>query len=207
MEILKKLHQQGLCALSEGELLGLLLGGHPEFGQGLACRNSLKELARMGYSDLMACKGMTPSRAGRILVAFELGRRKNRYTQQRIKITSSEVAADYMGPNLEDKNQEEFWVLYLNRNNEVMARVRHFVGGVSSTIIDPRLIFKEAINRLASGLILLHNHPSGNLTPSRADLEATQKLVEGGKLFDIHVLDHIILSDRDYYSMLDNDLM
>ena len=210
----EKMIQRGVSALTNSELLAILLssGTRDQSALDLARTilqelDGLPQLARASVAELKHFKGIGQAKALLLVAAFELGRRKNIQNQEPLKVTSSEVVAQYLIPLLSDLNQEVFYVLFLNRNNEIKAERMFFQGGVSSTIIDPRLVFKEAVHQLASGIILAHNHPSGNLVPSQADIESTQKLTAAGKLFDIHVLDHLILSNHGYYSFLDNDLM
>ncbi len=111
-----------------------------------------------------------------------------------------------MMPHLLDKPHEEFWILLLNRANEILRPVQISTGGVSGTVADPKLIFKQAIEHLASAMILFHNHPSGNLTPSQADKDLTRKLKDAGRLLDIPVLDHLIFTDKAYLSFADEGL-
>ena len=155
----------------------------------------------------LGLKGLSPGQKAKILVAFELGRRKHLVQNQKIKITSAETVANYISPILGDLDQEVFYVLFLNRNNEIKSEAQLFKGGVTSTIMDPKIVFREAVHRLATAIILVHNHPSGNLRPSQADKESTSKLIAAGNLFDIQVLDHVIVSSEGYFSFLDNDLM
>ena len=210
----EKMIQRGVSALTNAELLAILLSsGTKDISALDLARTILKELdglphlARASVAELTQFRGVGKAKALLIVAAFELGRRKHIRTRETVKVTSSEVVAEYLGPILSDLNQEVFYVLFLNRNNEIKAERMFFQGGVASTIIDPRIVFREAVHQLASGIILAHNHPSGNLVPSKADKESTEKLIAAGKLFDIHVLDHLILSNHGYYSFLDNDLM
>jgi DNA repair protein RadC len=119
----------------------------------------------------------------------------------------SKDAAEIFLPILSDLAHEEFWVLFLNRSNRVIDRMKLSQGGISGTVTDVRIVMKKAIECLASGLIVCHNHPSGNLNPSDSDSKITQKIKDAGNLMDIQLLDHIIISGRDYYSFADNGLM
>jgi DNA repair protein RadC len=210
----EKMLQRGIDALTDAELLAIILGsGTRDLSAiGLARMvlkqvGSMAQLARCSVAELTTIKGIGPAKAIAIVATFEMGRRKGLAPNQVLRFTSSEVVANYLIPRMADLNQEVFYVLFLNRNNEVKAEKPFFRGGVSATVIDARLIFREAINQLASGLIFSHNHPSGNLTPSRADIDITRKLSQAGKLFDIKVLDHIIVSHRGYYSFADEGMM
>ena len=151
--------------------------------------------------------GIGPHKAMLLVSSFELSRRKAQEDSWPQKLTSSETVANYMIPKLADFTQEVFIALFLNRNNAILAEETLFTGGISGTVVDTRIIFKRAICHLASALILVHNHPSGNLTPSQADIEVTQKVSKAGKLFDIHVLDHVIVSKKGYYSFADHAML
>lgn len=210
----EKMLQRGIDALTDAELLAIILGsGTRELSAiGLARQvlqevGSLVQVARCSVNELTRIKGIGPAKAIAIVSAFEMGRRKGLAPDEVIKFTSSEKVANYLIPRLADLQQEVFYVLFLNRNNEVKAEKPIHRGGVSATIVDPKLIFREAINQLASALILAHNHPSGNLRPSQADISITHKLARAGQLFDIKVLDHIIVSHRGYFSFADEGIM
>ena len=143
-----------------------------------------------------------------IAAALELGRRRQTMdVRKKIKITQSRLAYEAIAPLLLDKTHEEFWVLFLNRSNVVVERSQISTGGVSGTLVDPKIIFQKALSCLASGMILCHNHPSGQLKPSQADLDLTQKIKQGGQLLDIQVLDHLIVGQHDYLSMADEGLI
>ncbi len=144
------------------------------------------------------------AKAVTIAAAMELGkRRREEKAAEKKKITDSEDVHDHMYGNLADLPHEEFWILMLDRANQVIGKSLVSRGGVNGTIADPRLIFKQAVERLASSLVLCHNHPSGNLQPSKADRDLTQKLKKAGEVLDIPVLDHLILAGAGYYSFAD----
>ena len=210
----EKLMQRGIGALNDAELIAILLGsGSREQSAIDLARHLLKEtgglagLARSSFKALTRFNGIGPAKAISVVSAFELGRRKEYAHPERIKVTQSGIAARYLQPKLADEEREVFYLLFLNRNNEITGEQRIFTGGISATVIDPKLIFREAMLHLASGLIVAHNHPSGNLTPSRADLNITRKLREAGKLIDMPVLDHLIISHRGFYSFADEGQM
>ena len=210
----EKLLQRGVEALTNIELIALLLatGTRQRTATDLArevleASGGLQQLARISVSELMNIRGIGRAKALTLVAAFELGRRKDVIQDVDIRLSSSEVVAQYLLPRLRDKEQEVFYVLFLNRNNTLKAEKEFFRGGVSATVIDTRLIFKEAVHQLASALILAHNHPSGSLSPSQADIEVTRKLSEAGKIFDIQVLDHLIISTQGYYSFADHGMM
>ncbi|HEY0107991.1 MAG TPA: DNA repair protein RadC, partial [Fibrella sp.] len=170
--------------------------------------NNLHELAKRSVKDLSKFRGIGEARAISIVAALELGRRRREQAPiERHRITCSRDAYEEVRPYLMDKPHEEFWVLLLNRANEVMRPIQISAGGVSGTVADPRLIFKVGLEYLASGVILAHNHPSGNLTPSQADKDLTRKLKEAGRFLDIPVLDHLIVTDRTYLSFADEGIL
>ncbi|MDX2250465.1 MAG: DNA repair protein RadC [Bacteroidia bacterium] len=210
----EKLLQRGIEALTDAELIAILLasGTRERSAIDLAREmietvGGLPQIAQADVAELTQLKGIGKAKAITVIAAFELGRRKLLKISETPRLTHSESVAKYLSPRLADLKQEVFYVLFLNRNNEIIAEKQIFRGGVSATIIDPRIVFREAIHHLASAIILSHNHPSGNLTPSQADIEITRKLISGGKVFDIQVLDHIIVSARGYYSFADQGLL
>lgn len=210
----EKLIQRGISALTNAELLALILrtGNQRqsaiELGRNiLEAFGGLQGLARASIEDLMKIKGVGRAKAVSIASAFELGRRKALESGKLQKLNSAEAVYQYLGPQLADLDHEVFYVLFLNRNHELKAEKQLFEGGVNATVIDTRIIFREAVNQLASSLILVHNHPSGNLKPSQADRNITLKCKEAGKLFDIPVLDHVIISSRGYYSFANSGEM
>ena len=170
--------------------------------------NNLNDLARLSIKDLSKFRGIGEAKAISIIAALELGRRRKEQDRPlRARVTCSRDAYNEMIPHLIDKRHEEFWILLMNRANEILRPVQISAGGVSGTVADPKIIFKQAIEHLASSIILLHNHPSGNLTPSQPDKELTLKLKDAGKLLDIPVLDHLIFTDKAYYSFADEGIL
>jgi DNA repair protein RadC len=211
----EKLLNKGSAALSDAELIAILIGSGNrqmsavELSQ-LILReagNNLAELSKKSLHDLMHYNGIGEAKAISIVAALELGRRRKAEAKTtRPKITNSRNAYDEL-THLVDLNHEEFWVLLLNRANEVIDRLQVSSGGVSGTVADARLIFKPAIQRLASGIVLAHNHPSGNLKPSQNDVNLTRKLKTGGELLDISIVDHLIVTDAGYYSFADEGML
>lgn len=206
----EKLSKRGISALTDAELLAILLrSGTREMSaidlakELLKQSGGLEKLARASLQMLRQSKGIGDAKAMSLLAAFELARRKASLFSDKMKVSSSQVAAQYFIAKLGDQSQEIFYVLFLNRNNEIEAEKQLFVGGVSATIIDPKVVFREAILHLASGIVIAHNHPSGNLMPSNADLQITKKIQQGADFFDIRLLDHLIVSNRGYYSFAD----
>lgn len=208
----EKLLLKGKAALSDAELIAILIGSGSadETAVGLSKRilqslnNQLSDLAKLTVKDLMQFKGIGEAKAISIIAALELGRRrKDSEPEKRVKITDSQTAFDTIYPHLGDLNHEEFWVIFLNRANQVIGKQNVSKGGVSGTVVDPKVVFKMAVQFPASGIILAHNHPSGNLKPSQADHQLTRKLKEAGRALDIPVLDHLIIGDHDYFSFVD----
>ena len=212
----EKMMLKGIAALSDAELIAILINsGTAELSAVDVARkvlegvgNNLHELAKRSVKDLSKFRGIGEARAICIVAALELGRRRREQApQERHRITCSRDAYEEIRPYLMDKPHEEFWILLLNRANEVLRPVQISAGGLSGTVADPRLIFKVSLEYLASGIILTHNHPSGNLTPSQADKDLTRKLKEAGRFLDVPILDHLIVSDRTYLSFADEGLL
>lgn len=212
----EKLIQLGRHNLSDAELLAILLGTGTASKSALdlskellwANANDLSQLGKQSLHDLKEIKGIGNAKAITLLAAFELGRRrKETEVKKKTKITSSSVVFDFMAPTFIDLEHEEFHALFLDRANQVLLSKQISIGGRSGTIADGKIIFKEAIQSNASGIILCHNHPSGQLTPSDADKNLTKQLVSFGKFIDLHVLDHLIFNDNNYFSFADNSLL
>jgi len=212
----EKLLQKGRSALTDAELVAILLGSGTattsavDVAKNILAKadNSLHELARLSVKDLMKIRGIGAAKAITVVAAMELGRRRSELDQdEKPKITCSRDVFELLKPTLMDVPHEEFWVLLLNRANRVIKSVQVSQGGVSGTVADPRIIFKSALEELASGIILAHNHPSGNLTASQADIQLTRKLKDGARLLDVQVLDHLILAGQKYYSFADEGLL
>jgi DNA repair protein RadC len=173
-----------------------------------AAENNLYLLGKFTVADLIKVKGIGQAKAIAIVAALELGRRrKDLVPEVKPKINGSADAFEVLKSDLLDLPHEEFWVLLLNRANRVIRKVQISQGGVAGTVADPKIIFKSALEGLASGVILAHNHPSGNLTPSQADTTLTQKLKEGGKLLEVQILDHLIVGGHKYFSFADEGLL
>lgn len=212
----EKLMLKGKAALSEAELIAILINSGTTDLTAVdvakiilkSVNNNLNDLAKLSIKDLSTFRGIGEARAITIIAALELGRRRKEQDRpQRARVTCSRDAYNEMIPHLIDKPHEEFWILLMNRANEIMRPILISTGGVSGTVADPKLIFKQAIEHLASSMILFHNHPSGNLTPSQADKDLTKKLKEAGRLLDIPVLDHLIFTDKAYFSFADEGIL
>jgi len=212
----EKLYQKGTSSLSDAELLAILIGSGTrkksavDLGRELLSlvSNNLNTLGKLGISDLTKIHGIGQARAVTIAAALELGRRRRLADMPETpQIKCSRDVFDLVSPSLSDLPHEEFWILFLNRSNKVINRMRLSQGGISGTVTDVRLIMKKAIENLSSGIIVCHNHPSGNLSPSESDTKITGKIKEAGAIMDIQLLDHLIICDRDYYSFADNGLI
>jgi DNA repair protein RadC len=212
----EKLSLKGKNALSDAELVAILIGSGNKNESAVelskkilaSINNNLNKLGKLSINDLTQFNGIGEAKAISIIAALELGRRrKDSEIEKRLIIKSSKDAYNIIADVLSDLPHEEFWVLYLNRKNEVIKKENISKGGVSGTIADSKIIFKSAIEQLASAIILCHNHPSGNLSPSAADISLTKKLKETGIMLDTPVLDHLIIGEKDYFSFADENLM
>lgn len=212
----EKLLSKGAAALSNSELLAILIinGTRQKSAVELAQevlqsgKNNLLELGKLSVKDLMRIKGIGEAKAVSIVAALELGRRRQASASlEKPVVTSSADIATYLQTSLRDYRHEVFAVVFLNRAN----KINHFKiiseGGITGTVADPRIILKKALEEEAVSIILCHNHPSGSLRPSKADEELTYKIKEAARYFDIHVLDHLIVSDEGYYSFADEGLL
>lgn len=212
----EKMLAKGIRSLSDAELIAILIGsGNAEESAVELSRrilasvnNNLNELGKKTANDLQKFKGIGEAKAINIMAALELGRRrKESEPDEKPKVVTSSDVAHIFRPLLSDLPHEEFWFLMLNRNNLVIDKAMVSQGGLSGTIIDVRIILKTALEKLASSIVLCHNHPSGNLTPSEADKEITKKIKEAGKYMDIPVIDHLIIANDAYFSFADEGLI
>jgi len=208
----EKLSLKGRSALSDAELLGILINtgtadkSAVDLGREILAHynQSLQALAKADINELTRFHGIGEAKAITIVSAMELSRRRLAEAPERLEqIQSAADVFRIMHPHLQDLRHEEFWILLLNRANRVIKKCSISSGGITGTIADPRLIFKAAVECLASGIILVHNHPSGNTQPSEADRQLTKKLKQAGLLLDIQVLDHVIFTDHSYFSFAD----
>lgn len=206
----------GANTLAETELIAILIrsGTKTHTAVDLArevmklANNDLNDLCRLSVNDLSAIKGLGTVRAVTLVAAFELGRRrKSTPSASKPKISGSKDAVQILQPFLSDLPHEEFHILLLNRAHRVIGQRLISKGGISGTVVDPKLIFGGALEMKASAVILSHNHPSGNIKPSEADIQLTKKLKEGGRSLEICVLDHIIIAGSSFYSFADEGLL
>jgi DNA repair protein RadC len=212
----EKLMLKGKHVLSDAELIAILInsGNADETAVELSKRilsgleNNLNELGKQGVHELKKFKGIGEAKAITIVAAMELGRRRKPEDKiKREQIVTSKDAVDIFQPMLGDISHEEFWVLFLNRANMVTGKHAVSSGGMTGTVVDPKMVFKAALEAKAVGIILCHNHPSGNVKPSQQDIDLTRKLVAAGKLMEISVLDHVIVAQSGYYSFADEGVM
>jgi DNA repair protein RadC len=212
----EKMLAKGTQSLSDSELIAILLGsGTSEVSAvDLAKQimdmagNDLDKLGRYSVNDLRKIRGVGQARAVSIMAALELGRRRGSSGLSTApKITDSRDVFDIMDPLLADLHYEEFWVIVLNRSNRVIDKKKISQGGITGTVTDIRLILKTAIENLATSIILCHNHPSGNLQPSEADIAITGRLKESANIMDIALLDHLIVAGKTYFSFADENLI
>ncbi len=212
----EKLMLKGKAVLSDAELIAILIGSGSknETAVELSKRilnsvdNNINALAGLSVEKLMDFKGIGEARAISIVTALELGKRRH-FEQELVLpvIKSSTNACNILQPIIGDLKHEEFWVLYLNNSNKVLKKSRLSKGGITATTVDVRLLFKEAIETAAVAIIVGHNHPSGKLIPSNADKVLTQKIKIAGETLDIKLLDHLIITQKDYFSFADNGLL
>mgnify|MGYP006071873313 FL=1 len=212
----EKLMKLGRQVLSDAELLAILIGSGSRSESAIElCKrilhqsdNNINQLAKLSVNDLMKFKGIGEAKAISIIAALEIGRRrKSEDVIVKTSIASSTHLYEYIKPVLEDLPHEEFWIVLLSRANKIIDKQLIGRGGISETTADIKLIFKKSIESLASGIILAHNHPSGNLKPSQSDINLTNKIIEASKLMDIKVLDHLIIGDGNYYSFADEGII
>lgn len=213
----EKLLAQGRRALSNAELIAILIGSGNKEDSAVelakkilaSVNNNLSELAQLSIADLCKnFKGIGEAKAISIVAALELGRRRKLSELiDKQQVTSSADAYDYIYPVLQDLQHEEFWVLFLNRASRVIDRVKVGQGGLTAVTIDLKLILKRALEKMATSIIICHNHPSGSLQPSEADIELTEKIKNAANLLEISLIDHLILADNRYYSFADNGML
>jgi DNA repair protein RadC len=212
----EKLSGQGRRALTDAELIAILIGSgsREESAVELSKRilhhydNDLNKLGKAGISELSQFKGIGEAKAISIIAALEIGRRRGD-TEIKVldEVKSSRDGYNIMRRHLMDLNHEEFWIMLIGRSSKVLAKELVSKGGLSGTVADPKIIFHMALQHQASAIIMVHNHPSGNLKPSREDLVLTKKIADAGRMLDINVLDHLIITDSGYFSFGDEGLL
>ena len=212
----EKLVQKGRSVLSDAELIAILIGSgsRAESAVELSKRilasvdNNLNELGRLSIKQLMTFKGIGEAKAVSITAALEVGRRRREEDAAKIdKIGSSQDVYHLLQPLLGDLEHEEFWILFLNNSNKVLHKAQLSKGGITGTLVDVRLVMKQTLELGAVAIILAHNHPSGTLSPSAADKQITQKIKTASETLDVKVLDHLIITQKSYYSFADEKIL
>lgn len=212
----EKLSLQGRRSLSDAELIAILIGSGSRNESAVelskrilhTCNNDLNFLGKLNIQDLSKFKGIGDAKAISIIAALELGRRRKETARQhQVLVHSSKDAYEAIKSQFTDLNHEEFWILLLNRANKITSRQLISKGGQAGTVADPKIIFNTALQNHASSVILAHNHPSGNLRPSQADIDLTRKLKSAGAFLDIPVLDHLIVTDTGFFSFTDEGML
>lgn len=212
----EKLLLKGKAALSDAELIAILIGTGTASCSAVdlarmllaSVGNNLGAVARMSVLDLCKFKGIGEAKAISIISALELGRRRKEQEPPKfLKITGSRQIYELMRPDLHDESVEQVYLLLLNRTNGLIKKERVSQGGISASVVDPKVVFRFALEQGAHSLILIHNHPSGNLQPSESDKRLTQRLQKIGKELEILLLDHLIYTDQGYFSFADEGIM
>ena len=207
---------KGKSAVSDSELLAIIMGSgnRDESAVELARRilnsveNNWHRLSQLSIKDLTKFKGVGEAKAISIATALEIGnRRSQQEVLERQQISSSKDAFEILQPHLSDLQTEEFWAIFLNHQNKILYKTCLFRGGIASSVADVRVIFKTALEHFSTQIIVAHNHPAGSLKPSKEDLNITQKIKDAGKLLDIDLLDHLILTQNKYYSFKDEGIL
>jgi len=212
----EKLLQKGKLSLTDAELIAILIGSGNKNESAVELskkilsqhQNNLNILGKLSVAQLMQFKGIGEAKAISIIAAMELGRRRrSEDALELIKISSSNSVFEVLQPILGELNHEEFWILYLNNANKIIEKFQISKGGITGTLVDVRITLRKALELGAVSLILAHNHPSGNLNPSEADKPLTQKLKIAAERLNIKVLDHLIVTEKSYFSFADEGLM
>ncbi|MCE1166535.1 MAG: DNA repair protein RadC [Sphingobacteriia bacterium] len=212
----EKLILKGANSLSDAELLAILIGTGTRHETAVdlaksilaAFDNELQKLSRTDLKELMQIKGIGPAKGITILAALELGRRRlNKNNKEKVIINASNTAYDELAGQLIDLDYEQFMALFLNNRNEVIEKYVVSRGGRTSTVVDPVLLLRSAVLAKAKGIIIAHNHPSGNPQPSPSDITLTGRIKEASALFDIQLLDHLIITNNQYLSFADKGML
>jgi len=212
----EKMLLKGRAALSDAELISILVstGSREDSAVSLSKKilslsgNSLNDLGKLSIADFRKIKGIGEAKAIKIVAALELGRRRKEESfPEPARMKTSKDSFRFFEPILADLPNEAFWVMLLNSRSKIVGYKRISEGGVNATIADAKIIFKHALEHLATSIVLCHNHPSGNKEPSESDIMLTQKLKSAGKLLEISIADHIIIADKSYFSFADAGML
>ncbi len=207
---------KGKNSLSDAELLAIIMGSGNreesavELGRKIlgSVGNNWHNLSLLQISDLVKFKGVGEAKAISIATALEIGRRRAaQEVPEKIQISKSEDTFRILHPYLGDLQTEEFWAIFLNQNNRVLAKTKLTSGGINQSVVDVRILFKTALENFATGIIVAHNHPSGNLKPSQDDISITKIISEAGKVLNIKLLDHIIITQNSWLSFAEENLL
>ena len=212
----EKLVLKGKKSLSDAELIAILIGSGSKNESAvslskkilISANNNLKELAKLSVEELTKFHGIGTAKGIAIITALELGERRQLETALELpKVSTSKGVFHLMQPIIGDLQHEEFWAIFLSNSNKVIAKHRLSKGGLTATIVDVRLLYRKALGTECVGVIVCHNHPSGKLTPSAADMEITQKIKDAGSTLDIKLLDHLIITEKLYFSFADDGIL
>ncbi len=212
----EKLLIKGKNTLSDAELIAILIGSGNKEDSAVelsrkilnSVNNNLIELTKLSIGELMKFKGIGEAKAISIIAALELGnRRRESDVIIKDKISSSKDVFELFSSTFSNTHFEEFWILMLNRANRIIKKINISEGGISGTFVDPKKIFRYSLENNASSIVLCHNHPSGNIQPSEADIKLTKKIKDAGIAMDINVVDHIIIGNESYYSFSDEGIL
>lgn len=207
---------KGKSAVSDAELLAIILGsGSRDESAVELARKILKsvdgnwhQLSKLTLKDLMKFKGIGEAKAISVAAALEIGsRRAGQEVRELAKINSPQECFQFFRPYLGDLQTEEFWAVFVNQNSKILHYTRLTSGGISSSIVDVRILFKTALEHFATGIFVAHNHPSGNLKPSEEDLKITNQINDAGKLLNIKLIDHLIITQTAYYSFSEEGIL
>ena len=207
---------KGKNALSDAELLAIIMGSGNredsavELGRNIlnSVANNWHNLSLLSLSDLMKFKGVGEAKAISIAAALEIGhRRAAQEVPEKIQIRESKDIYKVLQPYLSDLQTEEFWAVFLNQNNRIVGKARLSAGGINQSVVDVRILFKTALEHLSTAIAIAHNHPSGNLKPSQEDLRITKQIADAGKILNIQLLDHLIISQNAYLSFADENIL
>ncbi|MBF8456390.1 DNA repair protein RadC [Kaistella sp. G5-32] len=207
---------KGKNSLSDAELLAIIMGSGNredsavELGRKIldSVGNNWHNLSLLQISDLIKFKGVGEAKAISIATALEIGRRRaSQEVPEKIQINSSSDLFKVLQPFLGDLQTEEFWVVFMNQSNRILGKSKLSSGGINQSVVDVRILFKAALENFATGIVIAHNHPSGNLKPSQEDLKITKQISEGGKILNIQLLDHLIITQNAYLSFADENLL
>lgn len=207
---------KGKNSLSDAELLAIIMGSGNrddsavELGRKIldSVGNNWHNLSLLQISELIKFKGIGEAKAISIATALEIGRRRAaQEVPEKIQITQSSDIYKVLQPFLSDLQTEEFWVIFLNQNNRLIGKSKLSSGGINQAVVDVRILFKAALDHFATGIVIAHNHPSGNLKPSQEDLKITKQITEAGTLLNIQLLDHLIIAQNSFLSFADENLL